>query len=47
MFATGAARRIGAAALVILAALGSIGEAVDGGKSGDAKKHSRSNQRNH
>jgi hypothetical protein len=41
MFATGAARRIRATTLVILATLRCITDAVNYGKSGGAKKHDR------
>jgi hypothetical protein len=39
VFATRAARRIGATALVILAALRCIGQAIGGSKSSGTKKH--------
>jgi hypothetical protein len=41
MFAAGAARRIRAAALMILATLWRISEAVGGSESGRPKKHDR------
>jgi len=42
MFTTRTTGRIRATALVILAALGRISEAIGGSKSGGAKKHRRS-----
>jgi hypothetical protein len=41
MFATGAARRIRATTLMILATLGRISDAANYGKSSGAKKHDR------